>query len=120
MKNLILGSFVLLFFLGCTTIKEKPITELKEEELENVVLVDVRTPKEFNEGHLENALNIDWMGENFIEEFEKGIDKNKTIYLYCRSGRRSADATKYLDSLGYKDVYNLTGGYIAWVEKNAN
>ena len=117
MKKVILITVVLLLNLGCSQIKEKHITEVSQSELENVILVDVRTPKEFNAGHLENSLNIDWLGDSFIEEFEK-INKDKTIYLYCRSGRRSADATKYLDSLGYKDVYNLTGGYIAWAEKN--
>ncbi len=117
MKNFILVAVVLLFNFGCSQIKEKHITEVSRSELENVILVDVRTPKEFNAGHLENSLNIDWLGDSFIEEFEK-IKKEKSIYLYCRSGRRSAYATKYLDSLGYTSVYNLTGGYIAWEEKN--
>ena len=118
MKNSILVAVVLLFNLGCSQIKEKHITEVSQSELENVILVDVRTPKEFNAGHLENSLNIDWKGDGFMEEFKK-INKDKTIYLYCRSGRRSADATKYLDSLGYTSVYNLTGGYIAWTGKTS-
>lgn len=117
MKNFILVSVVLLFSLGCSQIKEKHITEVSQDELENVILVDVRTPEEFNAGHLDNSLNIDWLGDSFTEEFGK-INKDNTIYLYCRSGRRSADAAKYLDSLGYNSVYNLTGGYNAWVEKN--
>lgn len=117
MKRFILLPLLLFFAIGCSQIKEKHITEVSQEELDGVILVDVRTPKEFNQGHLENALLIDWMGDSFVEEFNK-IDKDKTIYLYCRSGRRSANATKYLDSLGYKDVYNLKGGYIVWAGKN--
>ena len=117
MKNLILVTVILLFNLGCSQIKEKHITEVSQNELDEVVLVDVRTPGEFNAGHLDKAMNIDWLGESFSAEFEK-IEKNKTIYLYCRSGKRSADATKFLDSLGYKNVVNLEGGYIAWTERN--
>lgn len=113
MKSYILCPMLLLFVVGCSQIKEKHITETSQEELENVVLVDVRTPFEFNEGHLDNSVNIDWLGDDFVSEFEK-ISKDETIYLYCKSGARSANATKYLDSLGYKDVYNLKGGYIAY------
>ncbi|MBT8297534.1 MAG: rhodanese-like domain-containing protein [Maribacter sp.] len=119
MNKYIFLPILLLFVVGCSQIKGKKITEVSQSELDTVVLVDVRTPKEFNAGHLENALNIDWYNDSFTKEFEK-IDKNKTIYLYCRSGKRSADATNYLDSLGYKKVVNLEGGYLAWVEKNPN
>lgn len=114
MRLVVLMAVVLLINLGCSQIKEKHITDVSEVELDTVVLVDVRTPKEYNAGHLENSLNIDWLGDSFKSEIEL-IDKNETIYLYCRSGRRSADATMYLDSLGYKNVYNLRGGYIAYI-----
>ena len=117
MKNLILTAVILLINLGCSQMKGKHITEVSQNEFDNVVLVDVRTPDEFNDGHLDNAMNIDWLGDSFSAEFEE-IEKNQTIYLYCRSGKRSADATKFLDSLGYKNVVNLEGGYIAWAEKN--
>lgn len=117
MKNLFIVAVILLINSGCSQIKGKHITEVSQSELDNVFLVDVRTPDEFNAGHLDNALNIDWLGDSFPAEFEK-IEKNQTIYLYCRSGKRSADATKFLDSLGYKNVVNLEGGYIAWAEKN--
>ncbi|MBT8307159.1 MAG: rhodanese-like domain-containing protein [Maribacter sp.] len=119
MNNLLYLPILMLFVLGCSPKNGKHITDVSQSELDNVVLVDVRTPEEFNAGHLENALNIDWYNDSFTEEFEK-IDKNKTIYLYCRSGKRSADATKFLDSLGYKKVVNLEGGYIAWAEKHPN
>ena len=109
MRIVVLMTVVLFLNLGCSQIKEKTITHVAQEELDRAVLVDVRTPKEYNAGHLENSLNIDWMGDSF---------KGDTIYLYCRSGKRSASATKYLDSMGYKNVYNLKGGYIAWEQKN--
>ncbi len=117
MKNLILVAVILFFNFGCSQIKGIHITEVSQSELDEVVLIDVRTPGEFNAGHLDKAMNIDWLGDSFSSEFEK-IEKNQTIYLYCKSGKRSADATKFLDSLGYKNVVNLEGGYIAWAKKN--
>lgn len=101
---------------ACSQNKEKPITELSQINAETEVLIDVRTPEEHEAGHLENSLNINWFDEDFAEQF-KDIDKEKTIYLYCRSGNRSGKATRLLDSLGYKKVINLTGGYNAWKEK---
>ncbi len=117
MRFMLLIGILLVMNSGCSGIKEKDITEIPQTALDGIVLVDVRTAKEFEEGHLENALNIDWMGDGFMSEFEK-IDKDKTIYLYCRSGRRSASATKFLDSLGYLNVYNLKGGYLAYKAAN--
>jgi len=113
MRLVLLMSIVMFVNISCSQIKEKHITEVPQTELDTILLVDVRTPKEYNDGHLENAINIDWKSDGFIPEFEK-IDRKKTIYLYCRSGRRSANATKYLDSLGYNRVYNLKGGYVAY------
>ncbi|MBD0850650.1 rhodanese-like domain-containing protein [Maribacter arenosus] len=114
MRLVVLMAVTLLINLGCSQIKERHITEVSKAELDTVVLVDVRTPKEYNAGHLENSLNINWLGDSFKSDIQK-IDKDKTIYVYCRSGKRSSDATRYLDSLGYKNVYNLRGGYIAYM-----
>ena len=113
MRNSIPIVLFLICNFACTQNKSKHITEVSQKELDKVILVDVRTPKEFNEGHLENALNIDWLGDNFAKDFEK-IDKKETIYLYCKSGGRSAAATKFLDSLGYENIVDLKGGYSAW------
>lgn len=113
MRLILLIGVVFFLNVGCSQIKEKHITEVPQAELDSILLVDVRTPKEYNDGHLKNARNIDWMGDGFISEFEK-IDKDKIIYLYCRSGKRSANATRYLDSLGYQQVFNLKGGYVAY------
>lgn len=107
---------ILLLFvnLSHSQIKSKPITELSQKNTKNMVLVDVRTPKEFASGHLENAINIDWYDPQFINKFND-TDKEKTIYLYCKMGGRSAKAAAVLDSLGYK-VVNLEGGYAAFLQ----
>lgn len=79
----------------------------------DVQLVDVRTAEEFAEGHIEGALNIDVKQESFAEEAKAQLKKDKKIAVYCRSGRRSANAANILSKEGYH-VVNLTGGIMAW------
>jgi len=83
----------------------------------NVVVLDVRTVDEFKEGHIEGAVNIDQAQSDFIEQVKAAIPTDKTIAVYCRSGRRSANAAGKLAAEGYKCV-NLKGGIIAWKEAN--
>ncbi len=79
----------------------------------NVVLLDVRTEAEFKDGHLKGAINIDQGESGFTDKVKGAIAQDKTIAIYCRSGRRSANAASKLGDLGYKCV-NLKGGIIAW------
>ena len=79
----------------------------------SVVLVDVRTPKEYAEGHLQSATNIAW-GDDFEKQWNAaGIKKRFTVAVYCRSGRRSSSAASALVKMGYK-VIELKGGIQAW------
>ena len=80
-----------------------------------VVVLDVRTAEEFNEGHIEGALLIDWKQDGFMEKAKATLPKDRTIAVYCRSGRRSASAASELGAEGYK-VVNLLGGILAWKE----
>ncbi|MCX2680409.1 rhodanese-like domain-containing protein [Galbibacter sp. EGI 63066] len=109
--------FLLLIFLAQTacTSKTQSITDFDGELSENEVLIDVRTPEEYSKGYIEKAVNIDVKSDDFVEKVEQ-IDKNKNVYLYCQSGGRSLKASKILDSLGFKHVYNLDGGFTAWKE----
>lgn len=79
-------------------------------------LVDVRTPKEYEEGHIENALLINFFDKDFNEQSLKALDKNKPVYIYCRSGGRSAKAAEMYEKAGFTKVYNLLGGMNAWSE----
>ena len=81
----------------------------------NVVILDVRTVSEFAEGHIEGAINIDQGESDFIEKAKSTLPKDKKIAIYCRSGRRSANAAKRLAFEGYQCV-NLKGGILAWKE----
>lgn len=80
----------------------------------NVQLIDVRTGFEYKSGHIENAVNIDFFDRsNFNENFSI-FDRERPIYLYCRSGNRSQRAAKKLLAIGFKKIYDLKGGYKAW------
>ena len=83
----------------------------------NVVVLDVRTAAEYAEGHIQGAVLIDQGQGDFVEKAEKILPTEKTIAVYCRSGRRSANAAGRLSDVGYKCV-NLKGGIIAWQQAN--
>ena len=70
----------------------------------NPIIIDVRTPQEFQSGHVESAINIEWQD---IALVENSTNKDIRIFLYCRSGNRSQKATDILIDIGYKDVINL-------------
>lgn len=81
----------------------------------DVVLLDVRTADEYNDGHITNAINIDVKEDSFMEKAKSTIPVGKTVAVYCRSGKRSANAAGMLTKEGYK-VVNLLGGIMAWKE----
>lgn len=93
------------------------IAFLEQTQQKNVLLVDVRTKTEFKQGHLKRAKQVDFLKPESFEAYFKKIDTLKPVYLYCRSGNRSLKAAKYLESVGFKEIYDLKGGYLA-VPKN--
>lgn len=139
MKNLTIlsGLSMLLFFASC---KDKSVT--KEEQVfpaqeihdatagneikilppqefhdaiagKDVQLLDVRTAKEFEEGHVEHSVNIDVLEDDFSEKV-KSLNPEKPVYVYCRSGNRSQKASAILNGLGFKEIYDMEGGYLLW------
>lgn len=87
----------------------------KEIKTDTIHLLDVRTPQEYAEGHIDGALNINVQSDDFKEIAQRELSKDSTVLVYCRSGRRSLDAAEILTKLGYK-VDNLKGGIIEWKE----
>ena len=85
----------------------------KIKELPSAPIVDVRTPGEFSKGHLINATNIDWNGNDFEKQIST-LDKSKPVLVYCLSGGRSAAAAAQMRSEGFKEVYDLVGGIMKW------
>lgn len=77
-------------------------------------ILDVRTKEEFATGHIAKALLIPWTDKDFATRAAKELDPGKPLLVYCRSGRRSAEAAAALVKLGFTDVRNVEGGILAW------
>lgn len=119
MKSLRLFVFSLLslaFVTGCNPSTAQNISAKDFAQhidtAKNAVILDVRTPAEFNGGYIKKAVNIDFRNSDFKTRTES-IDKNKPIYIYCLSGGRSAKAASQLRSQGFT-VYELNGGMLKW------
>jgi len=82
-------------------------------KMDEVQLVDVRTPEEFSEGYIKNAQNIDFHSPTFAQDILK-LDKEKPVMLYCHSGGRSAKCAQKLKDAGFKKIYDLEGGISTW------
>jgi rhodanese-related sulfurtransferase len=108
----------LLLCIGCNSQNE--INVLSPQEFataistdSNAIVLDVRQLKEFESGHLENAIQLNFLDKAVFEKGIKDLDKSKTYYLYCRSGRRSNSAALMMKKEGFK-VFDLKGGILAW------
>ncbi len=91
-------------------------TLLKEKD---TVLIDVRTPQEFRAGHIPNANLIPLQLFGYLYLGGRGF-KGKKVLVYCRSGNRSRDASRWLESWGVREVYNLNGGILEWQREGLN
>ncbi|MBB1150517.1 rhodanese-like domain-containing protein [Myroides sp. DF42-4-2] len=119
MKNSFLTATLLMFsFFKVTAqeVKEKelvqPLAFEKQITARKVQLVDVRTPKEYQEGTIANAVNLDYLGDDFDQQI-KELDSSQPVYIFCQSGKRSAGAAKKMQEAGFQ-VIELAGGYKAW------
>ena len=91
-------------------------TNFKELISENsgAVIIDCRTETEWDEGRIKNAILLDLFESQLFMQKVEGFDKSKMYLVYCRSGSRSVAACQILESVGIKNVYNLTGGISNW------
>jgi len=102
-----MGKFLVLIVLAALFyMNPASSTEKTGRLVSDLIVLDVRTPFEFNQGHVEGALNLDIYQSNFKDEVQK-LDPNKEYAVYCQSGRRSSEAVKIMNSLGFKKVKNL-------------
>ncbi len=124
MKKYLYFLIILFFsiFTACQENESAPIQKISVEQLleainsDDVQLIDVRTEGEFNDGSIQKAQNI-CVTTNGFKEKVKNLDKERPVYLYCKSGKRSANAAEILKEMGFKEIYDMTGGYDEWSEK---
>ena len=103
-----------------TEIQDGPIVTLvdaaKFKELmkkEGVQLVDVRTPDEYSQGKIGDAVNMDFFGSDFRNQLAT-LDKSQPVLIYCASGGRSSKSVAILKDMGFQEIHELAGGYSAW------
>ncbi|HRN98248.1 MAG TPA: thioredoxin domain-containing protein [Flavobacterium sp.] len=115
MKNL-LFLFSFLTLVSCTG-QPAAVTKVSVQEasgkMKGMQVIDVRTPGEFAQGNIAGSRNIDWYDPVFNQQVEK-LDKQKPVLVYCKVGGRSAEAAARLAELGFKEIYDLDGGYMKW------
>ena len=91
----------------------------KFEADENAFLLDVRTPEEYDDGHIPEATLLNIRDpQSFVQGLES-LDPSKNYYVYCRSGARSAQACQLMNQMGISSAYNLLGGYMEWEADSA-
>ena len=81
----------------------------------DLIVVDIRTPQEYRTGHIENAVNINFYDPDFKQKLNE-LDKDKTYLVYCRTGQRSGLAMPVFRELGFREVYEIDGGIVAWID----
>lgn len=109
-----------LLFASCSNAQSPTKVDLSATEFskeltttKNVQVVDVRTPEEFEKGHVKNAININLRDEDFAKKIDS-LDKNKPVFVYCLSGGRSSVAAEKMVQIGFKDVREMQGGMMQW------
>ena len=80
------------------------------------VILDVRTPDEFAEGHIDGAVNLDVQSPNFEKGLRK-LDRTKSYLVYCRTGNRSRRATLTMEALGFRSIFHMTEGIVKWKQQ---
>jgi len=119
MKNILYILFIGLTFVSCNGQQRKgvelvpPDAFQKEMAQHKGQLIDVRTTKEYNSGHIEGAKHLHLYDADFSQRLDS-LDKNKTVYVYCKVGGRSAEAVDTLKQKGFVHVVELKGGMDAW------
>lgn len=121
MKRALYLAVLFISLISCQA-QQKEGTELinptefaQKIEIEKGQIIDVRTPKEYKSGCIDGAVNIHLYDKDFGERIDK-LDKNETVYVYCKAGGRSAEAVEIMQEKGFKHIIELDGGMDAWNE----
>jgi rhodanese-related sulfurtransferase len=96
---------------GYTVVSADTLQKLMKDE--HFILVDVRTPEEYKEGHIPGAINIDYLNENFNNGLDT-LNKDLVYGVYCHSGGRATNSAETMVKKGFKNVYNYEGSMREW------
>ena len=113
----------LIFIFSCELLSSPEINIISESDFielqdSDYTLIDVRTQDEFDLGHIDSAINLDFYSDSFQNDI-LSLPKNETIVLYCRTNNRSSKTAAILQENGYRDILVIKGGITEWV-KNGN
>jgi rhodanese-related sulfurtransferase len=100
---------------GISTISVDAAAAIADNPPDDLVVLDVRTPEEFAEGHLEGAVLVDFYAPDFAEQLA-ALDTEVPYLVYCRSGNRSEQALGVMEELGFTSVVDVDGGIVAWTD----
>ena len=116
--SLLLVSAMALAATPIENISARTATALIQENLSNpeFVILDIRTPGEYNAGHITGARNIDFYAQSFAQEIHS-LDREKTYLIYCRSGNRSGKSLPLFQKLGFRHAYHLETGINGWLKQ---
>ena len=123
MKNLLYILFIAITVTSCNGQQKKgvelvpPATFEQQMAADKSQVIDVRTPKEYKSGYIAGAVNMHVYDADFTKRIDS-LDKNKTVYVYCKAGGRSAEAVEQLKSKWFVHIVELDGGMDAWNEAN--
>lgn len=113
--------YFLIILFGCSNQSQEGISSISAEKLielqkEGIPVVDVRTKGEFTQGHIPNALHIDFFSDDFVNRMQD-IGMDDPIIIHCAVGGRSGKAAKTLKEAGFKRIYDYSGGFKDWKSK---
>ena len=100
---------------GISTISVDAAAAITDNPPADLVVLDVRTPEEFAEGHLEGAVLVDFYAADFAEQLA-ALDTDVPYLVYCRSGNRSGQALGVMEQLGFASAVDVDGGIVAWTD----
>jgi thioredoxin len=120
MKSIFLSALLVVLF-SCTNHSQNQGAQLVNvqtfsealKSTPNATIIDVRTPEEFQNGHLPDAVNFNVLAPEFQSQVSQ-LDKSQPVFVYCKVGGRSADAVEKMKSMGFTTIYDMKGGYMAW------
>jgi len=117
MKSILLLAFLIV--TSCSFAQKKALSATAFQQAvsaSDIQLVDVRTPEEFKKGIIPGAINMNWEDSLAFRTEILVLDKTQPVYVYCKSGRRSANAMDWMLANGFTNVIHLSGGVMAWEE----